>query len=154
MEDTEKMQSINSKGIINCIMRWILFGVIIVVAPPLCNVIFRMVVGLNVDFVEYVPDMLLVVLSVCCNLINTCTDEEKRIAHILRWIFCIILGTISVFCWGLFFIVRFNISIISKTSFKIMSKNLFYISLIIIISCVIIGIIIEIYTGQRNKCKK
>ncbi len=128
--------------IIDNIMRWILFGVLLIVLPPLCNVWFKIIVGLNVTFVSYVPDMLLTVLSVCCNLINTCTDGTKKISHSLRWILGLSAGIIATVCWGLFFCIRFNLMLPIKYADKI-----FYISSAIIFTCAIIGIIIEWYTS-------
>ncbi len=145
METEPTVVAKNKIYIIDNIMRWILFGILIIVIPPLCNVWFRIIVGRTVNFVEYIPDILLTVLSVCCNLISTCTDGSKKIARFLRWIIGICAGTISVICWGLFFCVRFVQSIPTMLADKI-----FYISSIIILFCAIIGIIIEWYTSAKS----
>ena len=96
-----------SKNKINNVMRWILFGVILIVAPPLFNAWYRIIVRVNVDFYEYIPDILLALLAVCLNLINTCIDSGKKINYLLRWIFSLICGVIAVGCWGFFFVIRF-----------------------------------------------
>lgn len=155
MEEGNNIESGKSRSkyeySINCIMRWIIFGVLIVVAPPLCNVLFRIVVRLKVDFVEYIPDILLAVLSVCCNLLNTCVDREKRMAYLLRWIIGVVLGMISLACWGLFFAIRFNNDFITKDAFGIWAERIFYMASGIIIVCTLIGIGIEIYTWRCSK---
>lgn len=149
---TENVCKDNSNHAIDSIMRWIVFGIIIVVAPPLLNVWYRIIVGFYIDFIEYIPDMLLVMLSVSCNLLNTCVDGEKRIARWLRWILGIVLVGISFFCWGLFFAVRI-VSIsewYSNDYYMNFAKNLFYISSGVVLGCAIIGIVIEWYTVHKN----
>ena len=147
----------NQKNTINNIMRWILFGVFLVVAPPILHVWFRIIVGLKTDFIEYIPDILLAVLAVCCNLINTCVDGGKKIAHLLRWILSIILGCISLVCWGFFFIIRFMPrNSIEEYVYNDILKHSFYCATFIIISCTFIGIVIELYTAtniNKSECK-
>lgn len=129
----------NKNIAIDNIMRWVLFGVLIVVAPPLFTCWFKIITGVNVNFVEYTPDMLLALLSVCCNLINTTIDSSKKVLRVLRWILGIILGIISIGCWGLFFVLRFNFKPIEND----IARLLFYWTSGIIAGCTIIGIIIE-----------
>ncbi len=141
---------LKNKNTINNLMRWLLFGIFLVVAPPLFNVWFRIIVGLQTDFIDYIPDILLAVLAVCCNLINTCVDSEKKVSHLLRWILSIILGLISVGCWGFFFIVRFvPKEIINQYVYNNIFKKSLYFATFVIISCGIIGIIIELYTASK-----
>lgn len=151
METKSTISIWDNKSAINNIMRWLLFGILIVVVPPLFNVWFRIIVGLQTDFIEYIPDILLAVLAVCCNLINTCVDGEKKISHILRWILSIFFGLISAGCWGFFFIVRFvPKESINKYNYNNILKYSFYCATLIIIICGIIGIIIEINTAKNS----
>lgn len=145
------MNDDNNKYGIDCAMRWILFGVLIVVGPPLATVFYRLIVGMEVDFVEYLPDMLLVVLSVCCNLINNCVDREKRVSYIWRWILCIVFGLIAVGCWGLFFVIRFNSRITSGDLFKYTAEKIFYYSIGLLFVCAFIGVLIEVHTWRYKK---
>lgn len=140
-----------NKNAINNFMRWLLFGIFLVVAPPLFNVWFRIIVGLQTDFVEYIPDILMAVLAVCCNLINTCVDSDKKIHYLLRWLLSIFLGFISAGCWGFFFIVRFvPKEIIDKYTYGNILEHCLYFATLVIISCGIIGIIIEVYTAKNS----
>lgn len=136
---------------INSVMRWLLFGIFLIVAPPLYNVWYKIIVGLNVTFTEYIPDVLLATLSVSCNLMNTCIDSKKEINYLLRWILCIILGIIALWCWGFFYNIRFLNENLSKNNFEEMSKQIFCVATIIIGVCAIIGIFIEIYTARKRK---
>ena len=140
----------NKKQTINNVMRWLLFGIFLIVAPPLYNVWYKIIIGFNVTFSEYIPDVLLALLSVSCNLMNCCIDTDKRIAYILRWILCIILGAISLWCWGLFYNIRFPKENLPEGYFENMSRNIFIVSTIIIICCAVIGVIVELYTAKKN----
>lgn len=124
---------------IDFIMRWIVFGVIIVVGPPLLNVWIRIIIGFDVEFQKYLPDVLVAVLSVSCNLINTCSDSAKKIARILRWIICIVLAIISIGSLVLYCLVHFEAFAISADVFEFF----FYFASWVIAGCTIIGIIIE-----------
>lgn len=140
----------NKNYTIDSVMRWILFGVLIVVIPPLVNGWYRIIVGLEVEFSEYVPDMLLAVLSVSCNLLNTCVDAEKKIARILRWGLGIVFGIIALWCWGLFFVVRIlPQDLLGQNYQENVSRTIFYFSTLVIIACAVIGIIIEVYTLKK-----
>ena len=144
-----------NRNAINSIMRWILFGVFIVVAPPLFNVWFKIIVGFNIDCFDCIPDVLMALLAVCCNLINTCVDGEKKINYLLRWLLCILLGIISLGCWGFFFVIRF----VPKALIEEYIYNDILIKLIcfasgVIISCCVIGIIIELYTSLKSNTIK
>lgn len=154
----------HKKYIINNIMRWLLFGVIIVASPPLFTSWYKTIVGRFVNYYDILPDILLIVLSICCNSINTCIDSTKKIAYLLRWIFCIILGFISVGCWGLYFIIYFGKEFLHKLGLDAiididsinlidsnMSEKLFYAFTIIIIICTFIGSIIEFRTAKSDK---
>lgn len=143
----------NRKYAIDNIMRWLLFGIFLVVAPPLFNVWFKIIVGFDVNFIEYIPDMLLVMLSVCCNLINTCIDSDKKIAHCLRWILGVSLGIISMGCWGLFLAIRFSHTQewYINNYYKDLASKLFYFSSGVILVCAAIGSLIEWYTVYKTK---
>ena len=144
---TDRIHILKDKHLIDGIMRWFLFCVFLVAGPPLLHGWYKIIVGLTFNYVECVPDMLLVVLSVCCNLINICIDSEKKIAYILRWIFGIIFGTISFGCWGLFIAIRFlKENIISDN----IAHGLFLFSTVIILICSFVAIIIEFYTAKNN----
>lgn len=149
METKNKISIWKDKNAINNVMRWILFGVFLVVAPPLFNIWFRIIVGLQTDFIDYIPDILLAVLAVCCNLINTCIDSSKELSHLLRWVLGIILGIISVGCWGFFFIVRFvPKNYIKEYTYDNILKECLYFATIVIVLCGIIGFFIEIHTAK------
>lgn len=151
------------KYIVNCIMKWLLFGVIIIAAPPIFNCLYRTIVGRFVNYYEVLPDISLIVLSLCCNIIAMCFDGDKCILFIFRWALGIILGIISVGCWGLYFIIQFSKEILKKFNLDVlvnidsinlidnnMSKRLFDIFTIIIVLCAIIGSIIEYFTVKKK----
>lgn len=151
MESSSKISIWKNKSAINNFMRWLLFGIFIVVAPPLFNVWFRIIVELETDFIDYIPDILLAVLSVCCNLINTCVDGEKIISHFVRWFLGIVLGLISIGCWTFFFIIRFvPKETISRYIYDSILKNSIYFATLVIILCGLIGTIIEIHTAKKS----
>lgn len=145
-------------------MRWTLFGIVIVAAPPLLSCWYKTIVGRIVDYYEVLPDVLLVLLSICCNSINICIDGDKKIFYFLRWVFGIILGLISIGSYGLYFIIFFSKEILIKFNLdklininsiniidEITAKKLFDISTIIILICAFIGSIIEFCTAASNK---
>lgn len=151
MKTKNKVSIWKDKRAINNFMRWLLFGIFLVVAPPLFNVWFRIIVGLKTDYIQYIPDILLAILAVCCNLMNTCIDEEKKISHFIRWLLGLILGGISVCCWTFFFIIRFiSEETINRYTYDSILKKSVYLGTFIIISCGIIGIAIEIYTAKNS----
>lgn len=145
---TENVIKRSNNQPVDNIMRWLLFGIFLVVAPPLFNVWYKIIIGFDIDFIEYIPDMLLAMLSVCCNLLNTFVDSDKRISRLLRWIFGILLGSISLGCWGFFFIIRFSIP--QNWLTNSFAETLFYFCTGVILSCALTGIIIEWHTVYKN----
>lgn len=141
----------NKRNKINNIMRWLIFGILIVVTPPLFNVWLRIIIGFNVNFIEYIPDILIVLLSVCCNMINTYVDGEKSVSYIERWIVGIIMGIISIGCWGLFFVVRIFSNYINQDVLCKVAEYSFDFATFVIIACVILGIRIEINTANSKE---
>lgn len=156
--DTDNLYKLNYRYCFFQIMRWFLFGIVIVIIPPIYNVWYKMIIGYKLSFAEFVPDVILAVLSVSCNFINICIDSDKRIYYWLRWILCIVLGIISIGCYGLFFVIRFIIDK-NENNYLILEKNsqkLFYVSSIIIVVCFIIGVLIELITyikTKKERCK-
>lgn len=138
----------NLKNMIDNIMKWLVFGILLVVAPILYYCWYRIIAKLTIDLFQYIPDILIATLSVCCNLINICSDREKRVNYFLRWISCIALGMISIGCWGLFFLIKFNSEIIIENN---VAEILLFILTFIILICMFIGFIIEIYTAKMVK---
>lgn len=105
---TENLNNQNNRNyIIFRVMRWLIFGILLVVIPPMFTVWFKVIIGYKVNIIEYIPDLMLAVLSVSCNVISSCVDSSKRIDYLLRWILSILLGLISLACWGLFFCYSF-----------------------------------------------
>lgn len=166
----EKYNIKNKNYIIDNIMKWLIFGIFIVVAPPFFNCLYRIIVRYNINYYEILPDVLLMVLSICCNLINITIDSKKNISRLMRWIICSILAVISLGCWGLYFLIYFsdiilkilniNIDKLSKTvSSKTLISNeisctIIYTSIFIVLICAIIGLIIElkaIKKPQKNR---
>lgn len=151
--------SVKSKKIINGIMRWLLFGVFISALPPLFIGWFKTIVGRDVNYIEFLPDALLVVLSICCNLLNSCTDGTKAVFYILRWIFSILLGICAVICWGFYFGIYFSTDILKKIGVRNTegmsligndtARCFFIASTIIIVVCMFIGSIIEWRTAIK-----
>lgn len=140
-------QKIKSNYTVDCVMRWILFGILLVALPPLCTFGYRIIVGFHVNIKEYIPDTLVAVVSVCCNLLSTFVDSEKSISRIIRWLFGIILGVISIVYLGLFFVIRMYNKIELPYSACI---NIYFVSIWILVGCAIIGTIIEIYTEKKK----
>lgn len=154
----------HKKYIANSILRWLLFTIILVAFPPVLNCLYRTIIGRYVNYYEVLPDVLLIVVSICCNLIGACFDGDKQINLFLRWLCGFIFSVISIGCWGLYLIIYFSKEILHKFNFdKLkdiesinlfddnMSKKLFDIFMIIIILCALIGSIIEFCTAKRNK---
>lgn len=147
-----------NKAIIENVMRWILFGIIAVVIPPIFRVLFKFIVGYNILFSEYLSDIILAVLAISCNLINICTDSSKNIKYLWRWILNTFCGIISVGCWGLFvFISVFLDEEINNgvclERYEGVAKMIFCISTSIIAFCTVIGIIIEVNTFKKCRNK-
>lgn len=148
MEINNELMERRLKNMIDNIMRWIVFGTLLVVAPILYYCWYRIIAKLAIDLIQYIPDILIATLSVCCNLINICSDRERRIYYFLRWILCIFLGMISIGCWSLFFLIKFKSEIVIENN---IAEKLFYILTIIILCCMVIGFIIEMYTAIKVK---
>ena len=53
-------RTLNEKGAagVDIVMRWILFSILLVVIPPLFVVLYRLIVGFDFTYNEYVPDVL------------------------------------------------------------------------------------------------
>lgn len=138
--------------IINNIMIWILFGVLLSVAPTFFLVGYKMIVGLTFSFIECMPDVLLAIIAVGCNFMNICINQEKKIAHILRWIFGIITGIVVMGCWGLYVIIYFfanNEKLVNNIENNM--QTLFIVALVIIGVCLFIGAVIEFNTTKENQ---
>lgn len=148
----EDQQKRKNKYVIESVMRWILFGILIVVAPPIVYVGYNKIIGFDVNYIEFIPDMLLGTLAVCCNFLNTCFDTEKKVAYLLRWLFGIIFGTIGIVCWGLSLILCYlPVEELIERGYLLKNAQMMYnISVIIMAVCGIIGIIIEIYTNYNR----
>lgn len=134
-------------------MLWMLFGVLFSVLPTFCVVIYKVIVGINFSYIDCAPDILLVVLAVCCNFINLCVDKEKSIPHILRWLFCIFMGIIIFCCWGLYAIIYFFADPLYISKIENNMPLICNISLVIICFCLTIGIGIEIFTAIHTSKK-
>ena len=144
MTENEKKKAINS------VMCWLLFGIIFVTAPSLFHYAYRSIVGFNDNLADYLPDLLLVVASVCCNLINIVVDSEKSVKHLLRWIISICFGLIGIACWLLYALCRFVDDFGVDNKFIIdFAPNALGVSVIIIIINAVIGCIIEIVTAKK-----
>lgn len=144
-----------SKYIVDCVMRWIFLGILIVAVPPVGSCMYKIIVGFKINYIEYAPDALLVVVSVCCNLLNMIIDREKKINYIIRWAAGSILGIIGFLSLGLFWVIRTPKEILLS---KETCKYIYWFSLVILVLCFWVGIIIESYTGRielkeyRKKC--
>ena len=148
------MKKFFTKQTINNVMCWLIFGIILVSAPSLFHYAYRIIVGFQDDIMNYLPDLLLIVLAVSCNMINMLVNGEKCINYFFRWILGILMGFISIVCWFLFFIMRFNEDFKLNSNFiRIYSPYAFYISLFIIVINTVVGCIIEIYTAYKNNVK-
>lgn len=143
----ECIKKVENKYMIECIMRWLLFGVVIVVGPTLIIVWYKIIVGIVVDFAEYITDILIIVVSVCCNFINMCVDSKKRILYFLRWLFGIVCGFASVGALGLYILM----CMYSVQLEALFLENLFYLATAIIIFCTVAGSIIEANSNRDGE---
>lgn len=141
--------SVKSKRVINGIMRWLLFGIFIAALPPFLIGWFKTIVGRDVNYIDFLPDALLVVLSICCNLLNSCTDGTKAVFYILRWILSILLGICSAMCWGFYFGIYFGTDILIGND---TARHFFIVLTVIIVFCIFIGSIIEWRTAIKEVC--
>ncbi len=148
-------KTIEKNAFIDSIMLWILFGVLLSAIPTIFTVLYKLIVGLTFSYQDCIPDVLLVVLAVCCNFINLCLD--LKISYLFRWILCTIMSIIILFCWGMYLTVYFLPDILKKVFHLELDLSvfgnkllvLFIFSIIIILFCLVTGIII-IYKKFKN----
>ena len=142
-------RTLNEKGAagVDIVMRWILFSILLVVIPPLFVVLYRLIVGFDFTYNEYVPDVLTTLVALCCNFINLCVDSDSRVKRLLRWGLSLLVGIVGFGALGLYLVLRIANNQIDERVLKVV----FLIAALTALFCALFGTIIQIYTVY---CKK
>lgn len=147
--DTDRVKEIEDNYTTESVMRWILFGVLVVAFIPVLTTVHRMIAGQNVNLGDCMKDVFLAVVSVCCNLLNSCVDTKKKVNYKLRWIMGIIVGSVGFRYLLLFYDMSYN-------PIEFVEEELeywFWFSSVIILISTIVGVIIEWYSNRKEKKK-
>lgn len=154
----KKAHNINTRKTINNVMRWVLFSWLLTVFPPMINIVYRTILGLNFYYYLYIADLSILVLAICCNFISICVDEENHVHLMLKWLIGIFFGMICLGCWGLYLIIEMSKKDDPLEFFKIhyvFTEYLFKSFIGIIIFVLIAGIFIIIKSAtSTNRIRK
>ena len=138
----------SNNELIDRVMLWILFGVILSALPTFLTIMYKIIIGMRISYMEYAPDILIVLMAVCCNFMSLCVDNEKKILRFLRWLFGVAMVIIILFCWGLYSLIYFNTNPRTLAKIESYMPMICKASLCIIGFCFFTGIIIEIITSK------
>ena len=126
---------------------WLIFGVIVVLSPLICVVLYETILGAEFKYADYAQDVLLIILSLYCNLINLFVDRQKKILKTIRWVVGIILSIAALLCGVVFFTVH-----VHGVNLNDVFYEKIYISLAVVtVGCAIIGSIIEAISNCKKK---
>lgn len=88
---------------VNKILRWIYYGVVLSVLPFTLVLIRNWVSGNSVPMIDYFLDLLLITFAIAVNALSIVTDKAKQIWEVMRTT-CKILSSLSViFCIAMYF---------------------------------------------------
>lgn len=142
------LSSEEKNDLIDDIMKWLLFGVLLTISPPFFYYLYRIIVGFQINYRKIVPDVMLVILALSLSLLNMCIDYKKIMQRLVWWIGCCFFSLISVFCWGIYILHQFGIKADTKND-----SLIFYISIAVTAIYVILGIGLKcfVFFAERKK---
>lgn len=151
-------ESKKKKQLVISVMCWVMFGIFLVVAPSVFYYAYKIIVGLRFNdnrLLDYLPDILLAIVSVSCNFIYLIVDGNINTKYVTKVVLIVGTAVIGLFCWTLYFIVQFNQSLITNnTILEKMSPWILFISVVVIVINAITGCRLILSAEKGNSCGK
>lgn len=62
--------------------------------------------GYTVSYVDYVPDLVLIIVGIGCNFINLCIDMKNNLSYNDKIIYPVVSGVIVFIAWGFYCYIK------------------------------------------------